>query len=137
MQPASSGANLLTLLFPLSTKRAVTTRFIDQSSKYATVALACGKDWRLRPPTIYASLILAKGSTCESFYPRQAETMHLTITDGETEGLPAFTANVVDAGAPAYEIETTFEMIEAGENVLLEELGGVVSSYWSAPDLAK
>jgi hypothetical protein len=38
-------------------------------------------------------------------------------------------SNVVDAGAPANEIETTFEMIEAGENVLLEELGGVVSSY--------
>jgi hypothetical protein len=49
--------------------------------------------------------------------------MHLTITDGETDGLPAFIANVVDAGAPANEIETTFEMIEAGENVLLEELG--------------
>jgi hypothetical protein len=49
--------------------------------------------------------------------------MHLTITDGETDGLPAFTANVVDAGAPANEIETTFEMIEAGENVLLEEVG--------------
>ncbi|MGC2223824.1 MAG: hypothetical protein WA624_16490 [Methylocella sp.] len=45
----------------------------------------------------------------------------MTITDGETDGLPAFTANVVDAGAPANEIETTFEMIEAGENVLLEE----------------
>jgi hypothetical protein len=63
--------------------------------------------------------------------------MHLTITDGETDGLPAFTANVVDTGAPSNEIETTFEMIEAGENVLLEELGGVVSSYWSAPDLTK
>jgi hypothetical protein len=40
-----------------------------------------------------------------------------------------------DGGAP--EIEITQEMIDAGEDVLLGELGGAVSSHWSAPDLAK
>jgi hypothetical protein len=43
------------------------------------------------------------------------------------------------AGAPGRndEIEITPEMIEAGEDVLLGELGGAVTSYWSAPELAK
>jgi hypothetical protein len=36
----------------------------------------------------------------------------------------------------ALEIEITSEMIAAGEQALLCELGGAVSSHWSAPDLA-
>ena len=34
------------------------------------------------------------------------------------------------------EIEVTPEMIEAGACVLERELGGAVTSFWSAPDLA-
>ncbi len=36
----------------------------------------------------------------------------------------------------ADEIEITPEMIEAGENVLLEELGGGVICHWCPRDLA-
>ena len=35
------------------------------------------------------------------------------------------------------EIEVTPEMIEAGEDVLLSELGAAVSSYWWPDELAK
>ena len=39
-------------------------------------------------------------------------------------------------GAPKNEIMITEAMIEAGEQILLGELGGAVSSHWSARDLA-
>jgi hypothetical protein len=45
-------------------------------------------------------------------------------------------SDATGAGAPD-EIEITPAMIEAGEDVLLGELGGAVTSYWSAPELAK
>jgi hypothetical protein len=35
------------------------------------------------------------------------------------------------------EIEITPEMIEAGENCLLCDLGGAVSSHWSLPRFSK
>ena len=34
------------------------------------------------------------------------------------------------------DVEITPEMIEVGESILLGELGGAVTSFWSAPDLA-
>jgi hypothetical protein len=54
--------------------------------------------------------------------------MHLTEHDMEAKDGDR------QAGA---EIEITEEMIEAGADVLLGELGGAVSVFWSAPDLAK
>lgn len=41
-----------------------------------------------------------------------------------------------DRPVPTDEIEVTPEMIEAGEQVLLCELGGGVSSNWDPADLA-
>jgi hypothetical protein len=41
------------------------------------------------------------------------------------------------AGDRPAQDEITEEMIEAGADVLLGELGGAVSVFWSAPDLAK
>jgi hypothetical protein len=42
----------------------------------------------------------------------------------------------IGAGAPENEIEITPEMIEAGEYILLANLGGAVSSHWDPYELA-
>ncbi len=44
--------------------------------------------------------------------------------------------NWLETGAPADEIEITPAMIEAGEGVLLSELGGAVQTNWEPCDLA-
>ena len=61
--------------------------------------------------------------------------MHLTYHDSDTHTGTASTAKAEETGAP--DLEVTEAMILAGEDVLLAELGGAVSSHWSAPDLAK
>jgi CRP/FNR family transcriptional regulator, cyclic AMP receptor protein len=62
-------------------------------------------------------------------------TMQVTNKHDESKAALASTAEAMDAGAPA-EIEVTAEMIAAGEDVLLSELGGAVSSHWHADKLA-
>ena len=63
--------------------------------------------------------------------------MHLTNNASKASDELASIAKVVDAGAPADEIKITPEMIAAGEDALLSELGGAVSSYWWPDKLAK
>jgi Cyclic nucleotide-binding domain len=52
-------------------------------------------------------------------------TMQVTNKHDESKAALASTAEAMDAGAPA-EIEVTAEMIAAGEDVLLSELGGAL-----------